>query len=602
MKLDLESERYAATGNISGSGVERSLGTPTMNPLQILLRETVQNSWDARISEEGGVIYRVTLRTMSRHQSEELLDGFHHLPADAAAKRKIHESLRSQSTRVLCIEDFNTAGLSGPTRADIASSQKEEQDFVNFFRNIGSPRDRDFGGGTYGYGKSSTYSFSACRTILAYTATVHRQVFTQRLMAAAIGNPFESKGKKFTGRHWWGIQAADGTVDPLEGDGARKVAESLGIKQRGPKQRGTSLMIIDPLLDERTDADFAEEVVQSLLWHCWPKMLRVDGGVAPMQFELMVEDERIEFPDPARFPPLSIFTECLRAVRAGTSKEVRCERPAQKLGLLDLQAGPRLKRHRVLENSQFSHIPEICSHVALMRPAELVVKYIQGPPLSSDLMEYAGVFMCGRDVEPSFARAEPPAHDDWVPDHLEGRDRTFVRVALRRIKDFLISFSTPPAVTPELESSRSLALLGDSLGGLLVNQLGSGLSPAASKPSASKGKRQASSVQISDAVPFRFAMVRRKPCALFRFEIHAPKATQVLVRATPQVVVEGGVLPSPAGFAPPEVVAWLTTNGKEISAEEETPLQVGDQTAFLVAVSVAGDYAVRVQLSVGKSQ
>ena len=52
-------------------------------------------------------------------------------------------------------------------------------------------------------------------------------------------------------------------------------------------------------------------------------------------------------------------------------------------------------------------------HVALMRKAELVVRYEAGPPLPGDHFGYAGVFKCDDDVDEIFRRSEPPTHDDW---------------------------------------------------------------------------------------------------------------------------------------------------------------------------------------------
>ena len=54
-------------------------------------------------------------------------------------------------------------------------------------------------------------------------------------------------------------------------------------------------------------------------------------------------------------------------------------------------------------------------HVALMRNAELVVKYLAGAVPVVAKVGYAGVFKCAVDVVSAFKAAEPPTHDDWVP-------------------------------------------------------------------------------------------------------------------------------------------------------------------------------------------
>ncbi len=73
-------------------------------------------------------------------------------------------------------------------------------------------------------------------------------------------------------------------------------------------------------------------------------------------------------------------------------------------------------------------------HVALMRNAELVVKYLRGPESVTGRFGYSGVFRCAIDVDQAFRDAEPPTHDNWVYRAVPpGHARTFVKVALERI-------------------------------------------------------------------------------------------------------------------------------------------------------------------------
>ena len=120
---------------------------------------------------------------------------------------------------VLEIADFGTSGLGGPVHADVVE-EGEATDFVDFMRNIGSPRDTHLGGGTYGYGKTSLYRMSACSTILVHSRSRHGGRLVERFMGCQLGEPYavrqgSDKGR-YTGRHWWG-RRCDDIVDPLEG-------------------------------------------------------------------------------------------------------------------------------------------------------------------------------------------------------------------------------------------------------------------------------------------------------------------------------------------------------------------------------------------------
>lgn len=83
-----------------------------------------------------------------------------------------------------------------------------------------------------------------------------------------------------------------GSVDPILNDAARELASSLGFLERyTSEQRGTSLMILDPDLEEfDPSGDFAgspqteirnhlsARLQDTILWHCWPKFTRRSDG------------------------------------------------------------------------------------------------------------------------------------------------------------------------------------------------------------------------------------------------------------------------------------------------------------------------------------
>ena len=50
--VNIYSEPFRRDGNISAEGASKLLGRPSLSPLELLLRETLQNSWDASIGEK----------------------------------------------------------------------------------------------------------------------------------------------------------------------------------------------------------------------------------------------------------------------------------------------------------------------------------------------------------------------------------------------------------------------------------------------------------------------------------------------------------------------------------------------------------------------
>lgn len=51
--MELYSEPFATTGNITGEGFRRLLGRPTLGLLQTVIREALQNSMDATLPGQG---------------------------------------------------------------------------------------------------------------------------------------------------------------------------------------------------------------------------------------------------------------------------------------------------------------------------------------------------------------------------------------------------------------------------------------------------------------------------------------------------------------------------------------------------------------------
>jgi hypothetical protein len=72
--LHLFSEPFGPLGNVAGEGVLNPLGRPPMDPLTVMVRESVQNTWDARARTEGGVRYQLALWTVQ----ERALDVLRH--------------------------------------------------------------------------------------------------------------------------------------------------------------------------------------------------------------------------------------------------------------------------------------------------------------------------------------------------------------------------------------------------------------------------------------------------------------------------------------------------------------------------------------------
>jgi uncharacterized membrane protein YgcG len=605
--LYLHSEPYRPEGNIDARAARRALGhPPQFGPWALLLRETLQNSWDARTGDE--ITYRVDAWFPTPSQFQTLVtDVFHRMPpSKAMAGNKPTE----RDLPVLVITDHGTRGLGGPTRADLA--QSDRNDFVDFIRNIGRAEDKALGGGTYGFGKGILYETSICSTIIVFTRTTVAGKTVSRLMAVRLGSSYEHSGKRFTGRHWWGVPNELTGAEPLTGRAAELLASRLGLTFIPDGDTGTSIMIVGPLAqsDNETLEDVVTEIADAALWWAWPHMVRNSNGKSSVAFQFTHEGDSVPLADPAEHPALRYYVDAyLRACRVADKqnldegwpwidKEIRSGHGGKVL--LGALAYRTLLPEQVEAALQSVPVP-VTRHIALMRAPKLVVKYLDAPADPRGL-GLCGVFIANPQLDGEYALSEPVAHDDWIPANL-GREkfqRNHVKQALDALKRELRPDLTQSGGVDSGTSLSGLLALANGLGALLDGHGigsdaarqnvdpsgggsaggGAGKGAGASSGDGDGGRSGAGGGAGNGAGAKRRASARLegKPRlvlmadqAVARFQVHptVPAGQAVRITAEPRVVVDGGAeAPSeaPLGTPLPRVLGWSTSADEEVSS------------------------------------
>lgn len=598
MPLKLSAEPFAASGGMAGEGARKLLGAPTLSPLQIVVREAGQNSWDAR-RDNGRVRFEIKLRQPDKAQWKALQrEIFAELPESAGSRDALEKALGATRPLLLEISDYGTKGLGGPTRADVAVSASGNQNFVNFVRNIGAGQHRPLGGGTYGFGKTSFYDLDPCATIIVDSLALVDGGIERRLIACHLGNEFNgSDNHRYTGRHWWGVPTGNKNfVEPLRNREASDLADAIGLPARnGDADTGTTISVLVPGIGSEREA--IGTIVEAMLWFFWPKMIAEAGQPVPMEFALRKGDAPVPIPAPEQFPPLELFVEAWRQLKAGERvKEIRLKSPKKLLGKLSIARGFRNERHQLHGEPL---VPGTVSHVALMRPVELVVKYLKAPALPSGSHEWAGVFICSEEteVERAFATSEPPAHDDWIPENLpSGRSRTYVKMGLQRIVEAVNAVIFPGAgkVTGAADQpplGKAAAYLGT-------------MAPLAPKDVRARSTRTQHGSRrrwsVSPAVFVSLEEADSAVDAIFRVEVRNRSAEPLVVEAKPGVVAEDtvGVSPDAPGGGVVTIVAWETAEGEVLATGNQYQLAAESSADVRLRVRIPEPVAVGVQLEV----
>ena len=606
-RLSLQSERYSSTGNI-GENFQRLLGAPSLDPLQTLIREAVQNIADASTPDSGPEI-QIRLRRLTREQRITLASQVvSEIPQQPRSKKLLTSMLSRNNLTVLEICDFVTLGLGGPTRADRIPVGEDCTDFIDFLRNIGTARDTEQGGGTYGFGKVALYRASRCSTIVVDTLPHGLGPKGRRLIGCHVGQSFEEPDNgtlcRFTGRHWWGVpDPEDGVVDPATGSAAKDLALNLGFPERSGDQSGTSIMILDfDANDEDLDL-VGSRVVEGLLWNFWPRMMRDCPPEQRFKCRVEVDGSPLPIPLPEDFPPLDLFSKAMRGIRSGAGNDVRkirSQRPAQVLGNLAIERGLRAQRRPLVGDG--SLFKPVAHHIALMRPIELVVKYLEGTPLPDDRLEWAGVFVASSEdeVERAFAESEPPAHHDWIPNNFpRGRAKRFVTIALRQLRGIASEMGTTSTSQPlTSDAGTPLARVAGRLGAALDTVGGDGAGRRRGpgrrrvrRPARAKASRPLfKSLELSEA----------GTVAVFSTEVSQDSCRSgSSLRARAAVAIEGSSMASRIenDIKQPVVLSIACPDG-DLSAISDSLELDGAEGMFEIRVLVPDDCAVTVEADV----
>ena len=627
--LHMTAEVYRPHGGIDARSQRRTLGRSDLEFYALFLRETLQNSWDARTGD-GPVRFSIDARRATPEQIRLLRDI---VLAGSPRQTGIRAVLDGGDLETLIVTDTGTRGLTGPTRADIDAST--DMNFADLILNTGRDVSKGIGGGTYGFGKAVLFEASRCDTVIAYSRTTFNGVPVTRFIALNLGMPYRAGGRRYTGRHWWGVEREDSDlVAPVEGPAADELAAELGLDRLPPGTTGTSLMVLAPKTDDTPLREIVQLLANAAADHAWPHMVATSARGPDINFEFTCGSESIVPPDPESDHRLQHFVEAYRRCEdllAGRTEEVRGwpwtveeihgQRPARRLGVI---------AHRDYPHTPSNNHEAPLAEVALLRSPRLIVRYLEVKPAPSG-QATAGVFIADPELDPDFAAAEPPSHDDWRPTvmNLAPYARNPVRQALRQIKDRFHRRTTPVTGTRADHHPGTVALASH-LGRLLDGTVdgsdprtpafvgtatdattrrhdrlagGDGPGAAATGPDGvvprmrRTGSGRARTLITPDV---RITTVNGTTAVEFTAEIVVPDdAPGAVVTAQPYVVIDTGrETEAPDGAETPRVISWRSVDGDRTVEGRVLTLSGPGSSRWRITVTQPPDTAISLQLDV----
>ena len=256
------------------------------------------------------------------------------------------------------------------------------------------------------------------------------------------------------------------------------------------------------------------------------------------------------------------------------------------------------RRPIVGEDSLF---PSASHHIALMRPIELVVKYMEGAALPDERLEWAAVFVASHDeeVERAFADSEPPAHDDWIPANFpRGRAKSLVNIALKRLREIAAGIGVKGTAQPgSLGKGPPLARVAGRLGAALEGVGGDG---AGRRRGTGHGRRTRPRRATTSRPLFqRLELSDAGTVAVFSTEVSQDtlrSGSSLTARAA--VAIDGSSTRLVDGDIRQPVVVAIGSADGDLSASGDSLALAGNEGTFEITVLVPDDCAVTVQADV----
>ena len=249
----------------SGSSLLRLIQNNDMPKLDLLVRESIQNSLDA--GDKKGKYVSVDFITGST-ETDKIGRFFDEIQNTLKKKH-------GNKCDYIAIKDTNTVGLTGPVRkADIGEDGKYGN-YLKLVTEISKPQDQYGAGGSWGLGKTVYFRIGIGLVVYYSRIRLNDGSFESRLSAALVENetktdavlPYSGKGLK-RGIAWWGRKdrkdkTGRNTIPITDVAGIQRVLDAFGLKEFSGTTTGTMIIIpyIDrqALLDETCPSSFEED-------------------------------------------------------------------------------------------------------------------------------------------------------------------------------------------------------------------------------------------------------------------------------------------------------------------------------------------------------
>lgn len=229
----------------SGSSLLRLIQNNDMPILDLLVRESVQNSLDAAKTDSKYVSVDFIIDKFNSHKLSNCLDGI---------TASLNNKFKNLEYEYIAIRDKNTTGLTGA----LDYMTVKNNDYGNLLKlvyEISKPRSSEGSGGSWGLGKT-IYFRVGIGLVFYYTRIFENGKYKSRLAATLVEdeNKVDSLIPKYNnfskrGIAWWGEYKGENKTQPIvDEDEIKEILNIFNLKPYKGKETGTTIII--PYIDK----------------------------------------------------------------------------------------------------------------------------------------------------------------------------------------------------------------------------------------------------------------------------------------------------------------------------------------------------------------
>lgn len=231
----------------SGSSLLKLIQNNNMPILDLLVRESIQNSLDAKNEIDSYVTVEFLTGEFNKVLLNRELEGI---------TESLNKKYLNNEYKYIAIRDSNTVGLTGKLHYDEVTDN-QYGNLLKLIYEISKPQEAEGAGGSWGLGKT-VYFRVGIGLVIYYSRIINEQgQYESRLAASLVENEMETDslipalpGKSKRGIAWWGQNIGENKTKPVTDK--KYIEQVLRIFDMNPYEGNlTGTTIIIPYIDEQ---------------------------------------------------------------------------------------------------------------------------------------------------------------------------------------------------------------------------------------------------------------------------------------------------------------------------------------------------------------